>query len=250
MIIRENRKRYKGAVSLAEPPVQTGPLTENGGGNGNKAPTESFPQATLPVPSFEACPVEIRDAGFEIGHTLKALRKAKRLTQEEVAAKAGVARTTIAKLECGIFKSLSVPRLESIARVLGIDLQALLIKAHSLGEALALRTQVNKVEFSLEYPEEGFRIVSFVPRSQEFFFGKIEIKPQKTAPSAKLPHPPFIYVHVLEGKIVLSRLGAQVVLKPGDCHMIPGEGEYELYNPDLLKTAASLFITHPSFLVS
>jgi len=204
----------------------------------------------LPAPPFEPCPVEIRDAGFEIGQTLKALRKAKHLTQQEIAAKAGVARTTIAKLECGIFKSLAVPRLENIARVLGIDLQSLIIKARSLGEAMALRTQVNKVEFSLEYPEEGFRIVSFVPRSQEFFFGKIEIKPQKTAPSAKLPHTPFIYVHVLEGKIVLTRLGAQAVLKPGDCHMIPGSDEYELYNPELLKPAQSLFITHPSFLIS
>ena len=214
MIMRESLKQFKGTVSLAE------------------------------------YPVEIRAAGFEIGQTLKALRKAKRLTQQEVAAKACLDRTTLAKLECGIFKSLSIPRLENIARVLGIDLLALLVKARSLGEAMAFRTQVNKVEFSLEYPEEGFRIVSFVPRSQEFFFGKIEIKAQKTAPSAKLPHPPFIYLHVLEGKIVLTRVGAQVVLKPGDCHTIPGSAEYELYNSDLLKPAQSLFITHPSFLMS
>lgn len=249
MIMRESRKRFKSAVSVVEPPVRGGPATENGIEN-DKVQADSLRAATLPVPSFEACPVEIRDAGFEIGQTLRALRKAKRLTQEEVASKAGMARTTIAKLECGIFKSLSVPRLENIARVLGIDLQALLVKAHSLGEAIALRTQVNKVEFSLEYPEEGFRIVSFVARSEEFFFGKIEIKPQKTAPSAKLPHPPYIYVHVLEGKIVLTRLGAQVVLKPGDCHMFSGTDEYEIYNPDLLKPVQSLFITHPSFLMS
>ena len=179
---------------------------------------------------------------------IRLARKEKGISQEELARKARIDRTTVARVECGIFKTLSSKNLEGIALALGLDLKALLFKAESVGEAFTCRSDLNRVEFSLDYPEEGFRIASLLPRRREFFFGKIEIKPQKTIISAKLPHPEQIYLHVVEGKIHLSREAKEYLLKPGDCFAFSGLRGYELYNPDLLKTASALFITYPSFL--
>lgn len=196
----------------------------------------------------ETPPLHETDGRSSIGQVIRLARKEKGISQEELARKAQLDRTTVARVECGIFKTLSSENLEGIAWALGLDLKAFLFKAESMGEALTCRSDLNRVEFSLDYPEEGFRIVSLLPKRREFFFGKIEIKPQKTIISAKLPHPEQVYLHVVEGKIHLTRQGKEYLLKPGDCFAFSGFRGYELYNPDQFKTSASLFITYPSFL--
>lgn len=204
-----------------------------------------YQQETLEA---EAPPLHEADGRPSIGQAIRLTRKEKGISQEELARKARIDRTTIARVECGIFKTLSSEKLEGIAWALGLEMKALLMKAQSMGEALTCRSDLNRIEFSLDYPDEGFRIVSILPKRREFFFGKIEIKPQKTILSAKLPHPEQIYLHIVEGKVHLTREAKEYLLKPGDCFAFSGFRDYELYNPDLLKTAASLFITHPSFL--
>lgn len=193
-------------------------------------------------------PLHKTDGRSSIGHVIRLARKEKGISQEELARKARIDRTTIARVECGVFKTLSSEKLEGIAWALGLDLKALLFKAESMGEALTHRSDLNRVEFALDYPEEGFRIVSLLPKRREFFFGKIEIKPQKTIISAKLPHPEQIYLHIVEGKILLAREAKEFLLKPGDCLAFSGFRDYECYNSDQFKIASSLFITYPSFL--
>lgn len=187
------------------------------------------------------------DGRISIGEVIRGLRKEKGISQEELAKKARVDRTTIARLECGVFKSLSVNKLEGVARAIGLDVRALLLKADSVGESISYRGQLSRIEFALDYPEAGFRIVSMMPKRKEFFFGKIEIQSLKTIASDQLPHPEQIYLHCLEGKILLTRGAKQFLLKPGDCLAFSGFGEYEFYNPDQFKAASSLFITYPSF---
>lgn len=187
------------------------------------------------------------DARDSIGGVIRQLRKERGMSQEELARETCMDRTTIARLECGIFKSLSVGKLERIAQAMGMDLQALLLKAESAGPNESYRGHLNRAEFVLEYPEAGFRIASHIPKRKEFFFGKIEIEPQKTIPSAKLPHPEQVYLHALEGKILLAREHKEFLLKPGDCFAFTGFGDYEFYNPEPVKTSFSLFITYPSF---
>jgi transcriptional regulator with XRE-family HTH domain len=207
---------------------------------------------TLELGSIPATGLPLRrsDGRSSIGCVIRSLRKEKGFSQEELAKRSRVDRTTIARVECGIFKSLSVQTLEGIAAAIGIDLKTLLIKADSAGESSSYRSHLSRIEFSFEYPDEGFRILSHTPKRKEFFFGKIEIRPQKTVPSAKLPHPQQIYLHLLEGKILLTFQNKQLLLKLGDCFAFSGFGEYEFYNPDQFKPAASLFITYPSFLPS
>lgn len=192
--------------------------------------------------------LERTDERGSIGAVIRNLRKERGFSQEELAQKAHVDRTTIARVECGIFKSLSVEKLELIAVAIGMDLKTLLVKADSVGESMSYRGHLSQIEFTLDYPEEGFKILSHIPKRKEFFFGRIEIKPQKTIASIKLPHPEQIYLHTLEGKVLLTRDSKQFLLKTGDCFAFTGLANYEFYNPDQFKPASALFITYPSFL--
>jgi len=194
--------------------------------------------------------IEKRNKNACIGGAIRTLRKEKGMSQAKLAKNASVNRTTIARVECGIFKSLALESLEKIAIAIGIDLKTLLIKAESIaGESLNYRGNLNRVVFTLEYPEDGFRFVSFIPKKKEFFFGKIEIQPQKTVGSSKLPHPEQIYLHFLEGKALLVHERQESLLKAGDCFAFSGRSDYELYNPDQFKGCSALFITYPSFLL-
>ncbi len=193
-------------------------------------------------------PIHVTDDRSSVGQVIKMMRKEKGLSQEELAKQTHIDRTTIARVECGIFKSLSIEKLDVIAQAFGIDLKILLLKCSSEGEALTLRGHMSRIEFALEYPEAGFRIISFIPKRKEFFFGKIEIQPQRTIPSDKLPHPEQVYLHALEGKTVLIRDLNEFLLKPGDCFAFSGLSDYELFNPDQLKQTSAFFITYPSFL--
>lgn len=193
-------------------------------------------------------PIEKTDGKGLMGQVIRLYRREKGLSQEELAHRARIDRTTIARLECGIFKSLSVEKLEGIATAIGVDLKTLLHRAEAMNEAPSYRGHLGHVEFSLDYPDLGFRIVSQIPQRREFFFGKIEIHPQKSIASDKLPHPEQIYLHCLEGRMLFLKQSKEIVLKPGDCFVFSGSGEYEFYNPDQFKTSSSLFITYPSFL--
>jgi len=183
-----------------------------------------------------------------IGHVVRELRKEKGMSQGELAKRAHINRTTIARLERGVFKSVSLAHLEGIATAFEMDLQALLLTARPASETADYRGRFNQVAFSLEYPEYGFRIGSITPKRKEFFFGKIEIFRQTTVPSSVLPHPKLIYIHFIEGRVILTRDVQEFLLKPGDCIAFSGNCEYELYNPDLLKKSSAIFITYPSFI--
>ena len=201
---------------------------------------QSFPQKKPIVP--------LVDSSKYLGQVIKLLRKEKKMSQILLAQNAKIDRTTIARIECGRFRSLSLLNVERIAKALEVDLKTLLFKCESSDKTFNCRSQVSHTEFALDYPEEGFRIVSFLPKRKEFFFGKIEIKPQRTIVSAKLPHPEQIYLYVLEGKFSILLNANEFLLKVGECLTFSGAGDYELYNPDLLKVAVALFMTYPSFL--
>ena len=206
------------------------------------------PPAAVPILQEPVSTLQKADGRSSIGEAIRQLRKEKGLSQEELAKKARIDRTTIARVECGIFKSLSMGKLEGIASAIGVEMKALLLKADSMGEPSPYRGQLSHAEFVLEYPSDGFRITSHTPKKKEFFFGKIEIQPQKTIPASKLPHPEQVYLHSLEGKLLLTRERKEFLLKPGDCFAFAGHGGYEFYNPDQFKPSSSLFITYPSFL--
>jgi transcriptional regulator with XRE-family HTH domain len=207
-------------------------------------------QSALPVsPVIESkAALQKSDGRPSIGEVIRTLRKEKGISQNDLARRAHVDRTTIARVECGIFKSLSMEKLGGIAEAIGVDLQNLLLRAESQAEPLSHRGELSHIEFTLEYPEQGFRIGSFTPKRKEFFFGKLELEPEKVVASEMLPHPEQIYLHSLEGKMLLTCERKEFLLKPGDCFAFAGRHHYEFYNPDPLRRIVSLYITYPSFL--
>ncbi|MBI3317283.1 MAG: helix-turn-helix domain-containing protein [Candidatus Omnitrophica bacterium] len=223
---------------------------------GSHGPEEAASAAEKSQPRFEHAgflsisvpAIQRPEDGHSLGNVIRHFRKQLGLSQQELAGKAGVDRTTIARLECGIMKTISMDKLEGIAAALGMDIKTLLIKAESMGESLSCRSDTTRVEFSLDFPGEGFRIVSHIPKRRDFFFGKIEIEAHKAVATERLPHPEQIYLHALDGKILLNREGKEFLLKAGDCFAFSGRASYELYNPDLMKGCSALFITYPSFL--
>ena len=190
-----------------------------------------------------------QDQRMSVGQVIRTLRKEKGISQEELARRAQVDRTTIVRIECGIFKSVSAERLERIASAIGVDSKRLLLNAEPSAEAVSFRGCLNQAAFSLEYPEDGFKIISLTPKRREFFFGRIEIGPHVTVASRKLPHPEQVYLHCFDGKLLLTCRAKECLLKPGDCFVFSGFSDYEFYNPDALKIVSSLFVTYPSFLL-
>jgi transcriptional regulator with XRE-family HTH domain len=60
---------------------------------------------------------------FDLGVKIKNLRKEKNISQEELAKKAGISRTTLSKIENGYFSKVSVVTLEKILAILGYTLE-------------------------------------------------------------------------------------------------------------------------------
>lgn len=187
------------------------------------------------------------DERTSIGEVIRLLRKEKRISQENLAKEARVARSTIVRIERGVFKSISTETLNDIAGAFGLDPKVLLLRTESVGESLTLRGHVNQAAFVLDYPDQGFRILSLIPRKKEFFFGKIEIEPERTIPSNALPHPDQVCLNVVEGEILLIREGKSFRLKAGDYLAFSGPGEYELQNTQLVKPSCAFLVTYPSF---
>lgn len=63
-----------------------------------------------------------------MGYRIKDLREKKRLTQEELAEKSGVSRTTISNLENDSNKTVNTRTLSKIASALGVKLESLFLR--------------------------------------------------------------------------------------------------------------------------
>lgn len=61
-----------------------------------------------------------------MGYKIRELRLQKRLTQEELAKRAGVTRTTICNIENGVQDNIKVKNLKGIADALGVSLSELI----------------------------------------------------------------------------------------------------------------------------
>ena len=59
----------------------------------------------------------------EIGENIKTLRKAKKLTQEQLANKCGISRVTLGKVERGELGNTSVKTLDIILASLGLEIE-------------------------------------------------------------------------------------------------------------------------------
>jgi len=78
------------------------------------------------------------DQLFPLGKALQARRLERKLTQEQLAQRAGVPYTTLTKLESGVIKNPSVQAVSKLARALEISLDSLLVPHVFAGEDCGL----------------------------------------------------------------------------------------------------------------
>jgi transcriptional regulator with XRE-family HTH domain len=69
---------------------------------------------------------------YEIGENIKTLRKAKKLTQEQLAFKCGISRVTLGKVERGELGNTSVKTLDIILFSLGLEIEFKTIQGFGL----------------------------------------------------------------------------------------------------------------------
>ena len=69
---------------------------------------------------------------YEIGHQIKTLREAKKLTQEQLASKCGISRVTLGKVERGELGNTSVKTLDIILFSLGLEIEFKSIRGFGL----------------------------------------------------------------------------------------------------------------------
>ena len=69
---------------------------------------------------------------YEIGENIKKLRKAKKLTQEQLATKCGISRVTLGKVERGELGNTSVKILDIILASLGLEIEFKTIRGFGL----------------------------------------------------------------------------------------------------------------------
>ena len=69
---------------------------------------------------------------YEIGENIKILRKAKKITQEQLATKCGISRVTLGKVERGELGNTSVKTLDIILASLGLEIEFKTIRGFGL----------------------------------------------------------------------------------------------------------------------
>lgn len=90
---------------------------------------------------------------MDIGLTLKALRKAKRLTQQEVADHFGVSRATISNYEIGRRRP-SFKEMQAFAEFFGVSIEHFGIHSSTKDELTDLLARAEKVFMDQEIPQE------------------------------------------------------------------------------------------------
>jgi transcriptional regulator with XRE-family HTH domain len=78
---------------------------------------------------------------YEIGENIKTLRKAKKITQEQLAVKCGISRVTLGKVERGELGNTSVKTLDIILASLGLEIEFKTIRGFGLPTLDELKTK-------------------------------------------------------------------------------------------------------------
>lgn len=186
--------------------------------------------------------------GFDIGKALRRLRLSLEWSQAELGERARLSRSAVNALENGHCGSMSLQSLQSVAESLGTSLGKILARSEAAESLPIKKGSETRGEFVLDYPEAGFRIVSWLPRRKEFFLGNFSLNNKCEISNGILPRADLLFFETLSGIMLVSFSHRDVVLKEGEYLFFCGKEEYRLYNPDAMRQARGLLTAFPSFL--
>jgi len=180
-----------------------------------------------------------------LGHTVRNFRQARGLKAVQVARSAGLDPRTFAAIESGHIQNPSIPKLEGIANSLGISLADLFLQAEaSKPENFYLGEQ--KGIYTLEFQQDGFKAVSYIPMNPDFFIGKVTLAGKAFLEAGKLPFEGRIFIQMILGKLKLTIHHESIHIKEGSHLLINGRLPHTFQNP-LIKECSFLFVSVPSF---
>lgn len=186
------------------------------------------------------------DLRVTLGRWVQEARERRAISQSELARQVGLTKAMVHYIEKGE-RSMSIGHIEHLAHALGLRLKDFLAWHESGCEDKIHRGAVKRVEFALDYQHQAFRIYSFLPRINSFFFGKLVLEPQKTAPPEEAPHGDLILYQVTRGRFLFRVHGKEILCSEGEHLLLEDHLSYEIFNPHPLNEAASFLITVPSF---
>lgn len=181
-----------------------------------------------------------------IGVIIRDLRKKRGLAQIQLSKQAGIDPRTLAAIEKGRIATPSLPSLKQISTALGIPLKELFGKTEA-GSTDCFFLGNQRGEYTMEWPKQHFRIISYLPKSCPLFAGKIVLENRGQCDSKIISFPRYVFFQIIFGKVEFNLEGNEYQLKEGQHLFFDGRLSYSMQNP-ALREATALVLTQPSFL--
>jgi len=133
-----------------------------------------------------------------------------------------------------------------LARALGVSLADLFLRTET-AQSQNFYVANQKGEFTFEFPHLGYRVVSYIPFSEDLFIGKVVMSSRAKIGADALPLEGRVFISVMLGKLDCL-IGKQVVhLKEGAHVLLNARISHAFHNPQV-RDCSFLLITVPSFL--
>ena len=177
---------------------------------------------------------------------LRILREQKGISQMALAAKLGIERTRLVRLEKRPWKETCLGDLEMFASGLGMRLEEVMSRLSAVvTEQPLARTHVETPYFSVD-SGKGYRFNSLIAKPSGCFAGVLRLNPCATLPFAQAPRADFIFYYVLENNLLLTLSGKEYRLRENECFTLDSSRPYEFYNPHQVRPSAVLVFCSPS----
>lgn len=181
-----------------------------------------------------------------LGETIRQLREKAGLSGAELCRRsAKMDPRTLTAIEKGRIRNPSLENLQKIAQGLGCLVGDLFIRSE-MSSYRNFRLGSSKGEFVMEFPKQGFKVVSSTPPIPEFFCGKLILSPLKKMTGELLHRPAPVFLEVAIGRFEVKIESEAFSLKEGETLFFNGSLRHSFQNP-LNRESALWLVTAPSF---
>ncbi len=175
---------------------------------------------------------------------LRRFREKQGTSQRKLAEESGISRGRLRRLEGPDFEQATFDELRRISAALGVEVEKLF--EGILPDNRACLRKSGNAAFEMDYPDLGFKIVSFLPPRDNFFIGKLFIRQRRRLLADQTPRAKTIFIQTLLGSVKVEAKGSLYEIAEGDSLFFPGDLPYALENP-IRRDSVVLFFTLPSF---
>ena len=107
------------------------------------------------------------------------------------------------------------------------------------------RSKLNMPVYIINY-DEGVKICAMVRPGKPYFAGVLKIQPRKEWTKEKVIKRKEIFIHVLEGNLLLKINGKEHLFKEDENLTLSMPSSYEIYNPHQFKELVAMIYATPN----